>query len=345
MTGWLEPLAYGWSALVEYLSAHVLTCLVPAFFIAGAIAVFVSQNAVLRYFGSRAPRPLAYGVASVSGVLLSVCSCTILPLFTGIYKRGAGLGPAIAFLFSGPAINLLAIVYSAQLLGLRIGIARAVGAVIFAIVIGVAMSWLYRAEEREREPSDAFEMDADAEKSRPVTLAYFAALVGILIFGAWGRWVETGVFTAGLVAVVGRWFDWSEVKAWLVATWDFVKQIAPWLIGGIFVAGIIRGYMPEAWIAATVGGNSVWANAFASVIGAVFYFATLTEIPIVRSFMDLGMHQGPVLALLLAGPALSLPNVLVVRSVLGTRKTLSYLALVVVLATLVGWTFGTFFAN
>ena len=342
---WLQPLEYGWAALAEYLSAHVLTCLVPAFFIAGAIAVFVSQNAVLRYFGSSAPRPLAYGVASVSGTLLSVCSCTILPLFTGIYKRGAGLGPAIAFLFSGPAINLLAIVYSAQLLGLEIGVARAVGAVIFAVVIGVSMSWLYRAEEREREPSDAFAVDAEAEKSRPVTLAYFAALVGILIFGAWGRWVETGVFAAGLVIVVGRWFDWSEVRAWLLATWDFVKQIAPWLLGGIVVAGIIRGYMPEAWIAATVGGNSILANAFASVVGAFFYFATLTEVPIVRSFMDLGMHEGPVLALLLAGPALSLPNVLVVRSVLGTRKTLSYLVIVVALATLVGWTFGTLFVN
>ncbi len=345
MMDWLQPLQYGWAALVEYLSAHVLTCLVPAFFIAGAIAVFVSQNAVLRYFGSSAPRPLAYGVASVSGTVLSVCSCTILPLFTGIYKRGAGLGPAIAFLFSGPAINLLAVVYSAQLLGLEIGVARAIGAVVFAIVIGVAMSWLYRAEEREREPSATFDIDADAEKSRPVTLAYFAALVGILVFGAWGRWLETGVVTLGLVVVVTRWFTWDEVKAWLAATWDFVKQIAPWLLGGIFVAGIIRGYMPEAWIAATVGGNSILSNAFASVVGAVFYFATLTEVPIVRSFMDLGMHDGPVLALLLAGPALSLPNVLVIRSVLGTKKTLSYLAIVVVLATLVGWTFGTYFAN
>lgn len=340
----LNPFAHGWSALLDYLSTHVLTCLVPAFFIAGAIATFVSQSAVLKHFGWDAPRPIAYGVASVSGILLSVCSCTILPLFAGIYKRGAGLGPAIAFLFSGPAINLLAIVYSARLLGLEMGVARAVGAVIFAVVIGAAMGWLYRAEERGREvPAAAFDMGGDPEKPTPLTLAYFATLIGILVLGAWARWIETGVFAAGLVLVVGRWFTWAEVKAWLVATWDFVKQIAPWLIGGIFVAGIIRGYMPEAWIAATVGGNSLLSNAFASAVGALFYFATLTEVPIVRSFMDLGMHKGPVLALLLAGPALSLPNLLVIRSVLGTRKTLSYLALVVAMASLLGWLFGRFF--
>ncbi len=341
---WLfDPVLHGWAALLEYLSAHVLTCLVPAFFIAGAIAVFVSKGAIMKYFGAGANRALSYGVASVSGTLLAVCSCTVLPLFTGIYKRGAGLGPAIAFLFSGPAINLLAIVYSARLLGLDIGVARAVGAVLFAIVIGLSMAFLFRREERARqEDAPALALGDESEKKPPVLLAYFAALVGILVFGAAARWWETGIFAAGLAVVVTRWFSWDEVKEWVGATWDFVKQITPWLLGGVFVAGIIRAYMPEAWIAATVGDSSLLSNLFASVVGAFFYFATLTEVPIVKSFMDLGMDKGPVLALLLAGPALSLPNVLVIRSVLGTKKTLAYVGLVIVLATIAGMVFGSF---
>jgi len=342
MTWLLDPLVHGWNALLEYLSAHVLTCLIPAFFIAGAIAVFVSKDAVMKYFGPKANRLLSYGVASVSGTLLAVCSCTVLPLFTGIYKRGAGLGPAIAFLFSGPAINLLAIVYSARLLGLDIGIARAVGAISFSLVVGLLMAMIFRREEQARQiQAPALTLSDKSEKKPPVLLAYFATLVGILVFGAAARWWETGVFTAGLVIVVGRWFSWAEVKEWLIATWDFSKQIAPWLLGGVFIAGMIRAYMPQNWIISTVGDNSLISNLTASVVGAFFYFATLTEVPIVKSFMDLGMDKGPVLALLLAGPALSLPNMLVIRSVLGTRKTVAYVALVIGLATLAGMFFGS----
>lgn len=334
-------MVHGWNALLEYLSEHVLTCLIPAFFIAGAIAVFVSKDAIMKYFGPEANRLLSYGVASVSGTLLAVCSCTVLPLFTGIYKRGAGLGPAIAFLFSGPAINLLAIVYSARLLGLDIGIARAVGAVSFSLVVGLLMALIFRREEQARQvQAPALTLNHENEKKPPVLLAYFAALVGILVFGAAARWWETGAFAAGLVLVVGRWFSWAEVKEWLVATWDFVKQITPWLLGGVFAAGMISAYMPQSWIASTVGDNSLWSNLLASVVGAFFYFATLTEVPIVKSFMELGMDKGPVLALLLAGPALSLPNMLVIRSVLGTRKTLVYVLLVIVLATAAGMLFG-----
>ena len=341
MTWLFDPFLHGWSALLEYLSVHVLTCLVPAFFIAGAIAVFVSKDAVMKYFGAGANRVLSYGVASVSGTLLAVCSCTVLPLFTGIYKRGAGLGPAVAFLFSGPAINLLAIVYSARLLGLDIGVARALGAVAFSIVIGLLMALIYRREEQTRQTNTLqATLKDESEKKAPVMMAYFATLVGILVFGSAAHWWETGLFVAGLVVVVDRWFSWAEVKEWLVATWDFVKQITPWLLGGVFIAGIIRAYMPEAWITATVGDNSLLSNLFASVVGAFFYFAMLTEVPIVKSFMELGMDKGPVLALLLAGPALSLPNMLVIRSVLGTKKTLTYVGLVIALATAAGMVFG-----
>lgn len=342
MDQFFEPLIHGWNALQEYLSAHVLTCLIPAFFIAGAITVFISNNAVLKYFGAGANRFLSYGVASVSGTLLAVCSCTVLPLFTGIYKRGAGLGPAVTFLFSGPAINLLAIVYSARLLGLDIGVARAVGAIAFSVLIGVIMALLFRREEQILPVPDlAFASESEDTKRPTVLLVFFATLVGILIFGAAARWWETGLFTASLIVMVSRWFSWDEVKEWLTAIWDFIKQIAPWLLGGVFIAGIIRAYMPESWILSTVGDNSLVTNLIASVIGTFFYFATLTEVPIIKSFMELGMDKGPVLALLLAGPALSLPNMLVIRSVLGTRKTFAYVALVIILATAAGMLFGS----
>ncbi|MCR4405009.1 MAG: permease [Candidatus Acetothermia bacterium] len=340
---------YGWGALVEYLSAHVLTCLVPAFFIAGAIGVFVAQGAILRYFGAQTKRWLSYSVASVSGAILAVCSCTILPLFAGIYKRGAGLGPAVAFLFSGPAINILAIVYSARLLGYDIGLARAIGAVVFAIVIGLLMATLFRREDRARQADErAFAMAVanpanpgnPKEKKGWQLLVYFAILVGILVCGAGKMWVPTGILLALLGLVLYRWFSVAELKEWLLSTWAFVKLITPWLLGGVFIAGIIRGYVPQGVITGVVGKNSLLANLVSSLFGAFFYFATLTEVPIVKSFMELGMAKGPVLALLLAGPALSLPSMLVIRGILGTRKTITYVTLVVIMATLVGLLFG-----
>lgn len=339
----LDVWNYGWGALVEYLSAHVLTCLVPAFFIAGAIAVFVAQGAILKYFGGKTKKWLSYSVASVSGAILAVCSCTILPLFAGIYKRGAGLGPAVAFLFSGPAINILAIVYSARLLGYDIGLARAIGAVVFAVVIGLLMAAIYWREDRARQVDEQAFAASPAnpgEKKSWQLLIYFAILVGILVFGAAKSWIVTGALLVLLGIVLHRWFTKGELREWLKSTWVFVKLITPWLLGGVFVAGIIRGYVPEGVITGVVGKNSLAANFIASLFGTFFYFATLTEVPIVRSFMELGMNKGPVLALLLAGPALSLPNLLVVRRVLGTKKTLSYVALVVVMATAMGLLFG-----
>lgn len=337
----IELLQGGWNALLEYLSAHVLTCLVPAFFIAGAIVIFVSQAAVLKYFGPQARKLLSYSVASVSGAILAVCSCTVLPLFAGIYKRGAGLGPAIAFLYSGPAINVLAIVYSAKILGYDLGAARAVGAVAFSVIIGLLMAFIYRKEESLKD-AQAFALLAAAPEGKRLwqQVVFFGILVGILVFAASKNWIATGVLLAALAVVLWRWFTRGEMAQWMKETLHFVRLIAPWLLVGVFAAGIIEVVVPESVVTAYVGGNSLLANFIASFLGGLMYFATLTEVPIIRAFMDLGMGKGPVLALLLAGPALSLPSMLVLRGIMGTRKTLTYVALVVVMATITGYIFG-----
>jgi hypothetical protein len=389
-----------------YAQEHVLLCLIPAFFIAGAIACFVSQAAVMKYLGARANKGLAYGVASVSGTILAVCSCTVLPLFASIWKRGAGLGPAIAFLYSGPAINILAIVLTARILGLHIGIARAVGAVLFSIVIGIAMHFFFRREEEEKAQAAIHMPEADVERPLWQNVVYFGSMVGILIFATWGKpeepvgfwnavygvkWILTGSFAAFFGFLLIRWFGVSAVKTaavaavvaaiallspfgplvpfaagiigvayltsstrgetetWFVSTWDFTRQITPLLFGGVLVAGLLlgrpgfEGLIPSQWISGLVGGNSLGANLFASVVGAFMYFATLTEVPILQGLLGAGMGQGPALALLLAGPALSLPNMLVLRSVMGTKKTAVFVCLVVVMATISGMIYGHFF--
>jgi len=337
----MQLLQGGWNALLEYLSAHVLTCLVPAFFIAGAIAVFISQASVLKYFGPQAKKLLSYSVASVSGTILAVCSCTVLPLFGGIYKRGAGIGPAIAFLYSGPAINVLAIVYTARILGFDLGLARAIGAVAFAAGIGLIMATIYRKEE-SLEDSAAFDaLMADPESKKWwQQITFFAVLVGVLVSAASKNWIATGVLLVALAFILWRWFTKSEMGIWMKETLRFVRLIVPWLLGGVFIAGIITTFVPQDVVANWVGGNSLFANFIASFLGALMYFATLTEVPIVSAFMDLGMGKGPTLALLLAGPALSLPNMLVIRSIMGTKKTLTYIALVVIFATITGYIFG-----
>lgn len=331
----------GWNALLQYLSAHVLTCLIPAFFIAGAIAVFLSQGAILKYFGPRANKLLSYSVASVSGTILAVCSCTVLPLFGGIYKRGAGIGPAVAFLYSGPAINILAIVYTARVLGFDLGLARAIGAVTFAAGIGLIMALIYRKEESLKDAAafEALLADPQGKKSWQ-QIVFFAVLVGILIFAASKNWTITGVLLVGLGLILWRWFTRSELTIWMKETLRFVRLIVPWLLVGVFAAGIITTFVPQDVISSLVGGNSISANFIASLVGALMYFATLTEVPIVSAFTNLGMGKGPALALLLAGPALSLPNMLVIRSIMGTKKTFTYIILVVVFATVSGYIFG-----
>lgn len=386
-----------------YAREHVILCLLPAFWIAGAIGAFVSQQSVMRYLGPSAPRVASYGVASVSGTILAVCSCTVLPLFSGIYRMGAGLGPATAFLYSGPAINVLAMILTAKVLGLQLGLARAVGAVGFSLVVGAAMHLLFRREERAKAARLA-ELPPPAI-GRPLwqTAAFFALLVAILVLANWGHTEgETGFFAAvsavkwrmtsaaalTLGFVLWRWFGlarnrlaltagaggaaallvpahpeivvlaaviglaWStagqpgQAGEWFAQSWENAKRIFPLLIAGVLAAGLLlgrpghEGLVPSAWIAASVGGNTLAANAFSAVAGALMYFATLTEVPILQGLIGGGMGQGPALALLLAGPALSLPSMLVIHSILGARKTAAYVALVVVLSTLVGWAFG-----
>ncbi len=350
--------------LQEYAREHVLFCLVPAFFIAGAIAVFVNQTAVMKYFGAQAKKVLSYSIASVSGTILAVCSCTVLPLFAGIYKRGAGIGPAIAFLYSGPAINVLAIILTARVLGPELGIARAIGAIFFSVIIGLSMAFIFRKEEKKRNEQAIQFAPTTEENGRPLwkTALYFLTLVLILIFAAWGKpeeavglwnsvfqikWYLAGILLLILAFQIWRWFQKDELTEWVDQTWFFAWQILPLLFAGVLVAGFLMGrpdtnagIIPAHWIQAAVGGNSLRANLLASVSGALMYFATLTEVPILQGLLGAGMGKGPALALLLAGPALSLPNMLVIRSVIGTKKTLTYIGLVIVMATVTGLVYG-----
>ncbi len=347
--------------LQEYAREHVLTCLIPAFFIAGAISVFVSQASVLKYFGAQANKILSYSVASISGTVLAVCSCTVLPLFAGIYTRGAGIGPATAFLYSGPAINVLAIVLTARILGWELGLARAVGAVAFAIITGVLMA--FRKEDASRTEGHIC-LPYEEGKDRTLTQAslFVLTLVLILIFAAFARPASgsTGIWsmifavkwyiTAGLLIMLGvmlkAWFIKEERVTWVQATWGFMKQIFPLLGAGVLVAGFTLGrpghpaLIPEHYIASLVGGNSLWANLFASVSGALMYFATLTEVPILQGLIGSGMGKGPALSLLLAGPALSLPNMLVIGGVMGVKKTVAFCSIIVILSTIAGMTYG-----
>ncbi|MFC1494008.1 permease [Thermodesulfobacteriota bacterium] len=349
--------------LQEYAREHVLTCLIPAFFIAGAIAVFVSQASVLKYFGAKAGKILSYSVASVSGTILAVCSCTVLPLFAGIYTRGAGIGPATAFLYSGPAINVLAIVLTARILGWQLGIARAIGAVLFAIITGLLMAFIFRKEDAEREAGQIYLPDEE-EKGRTLTqeALFMLTMVLILIFAAFASPAEgsTGIWafifsakwfiTLFLLVILGfmlkLWFDRDERINWVESTWGFMKQIFPLLAAGVLVAGFMLGrpghpaLIPDHFIQQLVGGNSIWANLFASVSGALMYFATLTEVPILQGLIGAGMGKGPALSLLLAGPALSLPNMLVIGGVMGVKKTSVFCVIIVVLSTVAGMTYG-----
>ncbi|MFH0846473.1 MAG: permease [Chloroflexota bacterium] len=333
-------LGAGLTALKDYLSAHVITCLVPALFIAGAIATFVSQAAVLKYFGPRANKVLSYAVASVSGGVLAVCSCTVLPLFGGIYKRGAGLGPAIAFLYSGPAINVLAIVYSARLLGYDIGLARAIGAIIFAGGIGLLMVLIFHREESAKDDK-AFAVLSD-EGMKPLwqQVLFLADLVSILVFAASKRWIYLGIAFGLLLVIIWRFFSREDVISWLKETAHFTRLILPWLLVGVFAAGIIRYLVPDTLVARYIGGNRLSANLGASIFGTLMYFATLTEVPIIKALMELGMGKGPALALLLSGPALSLPSILALGGIMGWRRTLAYTMLVAVFAAFTGLIFG-----
>lgn len=358
------PLYEAFALLQYYVREHVIFCLVPAFFIAGAIAVFIRQEAVLKYFGARANKFLAYGVASVSGTILAVCSCTVLPVFGGIYKRGAGIGPATAFLYSGPAINIMAIVLTARVLGWELGLARAVGAVFFSILIGLLMHLIFLREEKDKHEKQPLLMQEEMTEERPLwqNLFLFVSLVAFLLFAGWtepsqnahlvsiflynNKWRLALAALLGIIVSVKLWFSGTERKEWLQSTWSFARQITPYLFVGVLLAGFLlgrpgeEGVIPSHFIEHLVGGNTLRANFFASIAAAFMYFATLTEIPILEGLIGAGMGRGPALALLLAGPALSLPNMLVLRSILGWKRTGVFIILVVLMATLSGFIFG-----
>jgi len=401
----------------DYARQHVLLCLVPAFFIAGAISVFISQASVMRYLGARANKALAYAVASVSGTVLAVCSCTVLPLFAGIYRMGAGIGPATAFLYAGPAINVLAILLTARILGLQLGLARAIGAIVFSVVIGLAMHVIFRKSEAVRVDLPIMAPLEDAPH-RPLwkNATVLALMVVTLVFANWSvsgqltvgiaccpdgktideyvvgkvasetddtvsltlksgetrtydkntldsrETIESPLYVAihnvrfyiaiaavlALAAALASWFSRPELGHWTQASWGFAKQILPLLLAGVVVAGLLlgrgtqdsEGLVHSQWVSSMVGGNSLFANFFAAIAGALMYFATLTEIPIVQGLRGAGMGEGPSLALLLAGPALSLPNMIVIRSIMGTKKTAVYVLLVVIMATISGVIYG-----
>ena len=389
-----------------YAREHVLLCLIPAFFIAGAIAVFVSQASILKYLGATANKVIAYGVASVSGTVLAVCSCTILPLFAGIYKMGAGIGPATAFLYAGPAINILAIILTARILGPEIGFARAFGAIFFSIIIGLLMHFIFLKEEREKAAVQATMPEEEVTRPLWQNALYFFTMIGILVFANWGRpeeptglwqliysnkWLITSLFSIVLSIILMFWYNLPKLQVvlaalpavvlaftvgnqpiiafvaaviglsvlisrredetgeWFKESWGFAKQILPLLLFGVLVAGILlgrpgnEGLVPSEWVSRAVGGNSLLANFAASFAGAFMYFATLTEVPILQGLIGNGMGKGPALALLLAGPALSLPNMLVIRSIMGTKKTIVFVVLVIIMATICGYLYGIFY--
>ena len=337
----LKVLESGWFALTDYLSAHVITCLIPAFFIAGAITIFISQDKVLKYFGDQTKKVISYSIASVSGAILAVCSCTVLPLFSGIYKRGAGIGPAIAFLYSGPAINILAITYTAKLLGYDIGIARAFGAIIFSVLIGTIMALIYSNDSEKKPAQFASAFEVKSSRSEFINILFFILLIAVLIFASSKKWILLGISLAGVVIVSIRYLKGYEFKMWMKSTFDFFKQIFPLLLAGVFLAGIIKLFVSPDFIAKWVGKNTISANLLASVIGAFSYFATLTEVPIVKALLDLGMAKGPALALLLAGPSLSLPNMIVINGILGFKRASTYILLVILMASFTGLLIGT----
>lgn len=349
--------------LQEYAREHVLTCLIPAFFIAGAIAVFISQASILKYFGAQAGKLLSYSVASISGAILAVCSCTVLPLFAGIYTRGAGIGPATAFLYSGPAINVLAITLTTKILGWQLGLARAVGAIFLAVMAGLLMALFFHKEDSLRTTGKIYlPNDGIKERSLLQDSLYILVMVLILVFatfakpaqgstGLWpavfaAKWHITIILLITLGFILKAWFSKDECRTWLESTWGFMKQIFPLLFGGVIMAGFLLGrpghsaLIPEKWISSLLGGNSLWANLIASLAGALMYFATLTEVPIIQGLLGAGMGKGPALALLLAGPALSLPNMLVIGSIMGAKKTLVFCGIIIILSTIAGMIYG-----
>ncbi len=345
----------------EYAREHVIFSLLPAFFVAGAISVFVNKASVMKYFGAQARKTLSYSVASLSGAVLTVCSCTILPLFMSIYQRGAGLGPAITFLYSGPAINVLAIVLTARILGVDIGLARAVGAVFASVFMGLMMHLIFLKDENKRQANNNFHIESRESKPLFKTALPIVLIILFMVFANFKKPDGETLMLSTLynlreiiallciifvVFLVYRWYREDEIKQWLNQTLSFGLSIVPYLFAGILLAGFLfgrighEGLIPSEFVSSLVGGNSLRANFIASLLGAFMYFASCTEVPILQGLIGAGMGKGPALALLLSGPALSLPSMLIIAKAIGFKKTAVYVVLVVIVSTLFGFMFG-----
>ena len=354
----LKGLTGGVMALVDYLSAHVLTCLIPAFFIAGAMNALLNKDSITKYLGEKSPAYKAYPVAVVGGLLLAVCSCTILPLFAGIKKKGAGIGPAIAFLYTAPATNILAVVFTWSVIGADFAIARIVLSITFAIMIGLIISKLFAETSAEAPapiacacgPAPAVE----SGKGQKHVILFIGTLVAILFVGTWAvfmenklagiplRFIVLPLLIILIVAEALKWFSRDEQRAWLEETWSFMKKIFPLLFIGIFAAGVISALLPKDFLGLYLGSNTVSANLIAVLFGTFMYFPTLVEVPMAKMFLDLGMAKGPLLAYVLADPVISLPSILVVRKFMGTKQTIAYVLLIVFFCTLAGLIYGSF---
>ena len=333
----------GLEALKDYIALHVVTCLIPAFLLAGAMVTFISRETIIRYLGTAARKVTSFGLASVSSFFVAACSCTVIPVSSGIYYGGAGIGPAFIILWVAPAANILALIYTGAILGGQMVAVRIAAALVMAFVVGTVMSMAFLHEESTR-ASSFVANPGERIMSRKDVILILLIVADLL---APNYLIRSGpylhkvyVWAAGMVVIaIYTYFTKSgeEILAWLKETWWFVRIILPLLLLGVFIVGVVGAILPERWIQNWLGGSGIEASFLATMIGAISYFATMTEAPFVDKLMSLGMGKGPALALLLTGPGLSLPNWLAIGRVFGVKKAVVYVITIIILGTFVGW--------
>ena len=353
---------------------NALTIVLPAFLVAGALVVFVPSYSVMKYFGAKANRIFSYGVASVSGNVLTVCSCNVVPIFAGILRRGAGIGPAFCFVFAAPAIHIVNTVLTYQVIGLKLALWRFFTVPIIAILLGLAMALIFRREERERQEQiqkiAAISLVEESPERGRRAGAFFGALVAVLVFGAWipldqhvpgglGQFVRLGGVVIALVALTllaVRWFSKEETVEWGRQSYLLIRMILPIFIPAVIVIALIVNHIPLNWIMRTAAegdklafghpqGNRLLPVFLASVFSTLMYFPMLTEVVFAKGLLLQKFALGPSLALLLGGPGLSLPGLLLVSRVAGWKKMIVYWVLSLILITGVAYFFGTYYGQ
>lgn len=434
----------GLGNMASYLAAHVLLCLLPAFFIAGAMTALIPKETIVRFLGRNTPKFISYPASAMAGSMLAVCSCTILPLFAGIHKKGAGIGPAITFLFFAPAANILAIIYTGGIIGVDLAFARLFLSLAFGIGIGMIMALIFRSDDAAHDKAtdtmfagkgemhrsaliflmallalllsgtlkvglltnsyatftipissvDKFQnllsglIPFDPAKGEEGVTAQGAFLIGLLaligiasrkgienIFDGFNRWTWVSLVLVGLtllIAAVGmsphaggldifingkfigvfitlvilvwmcrKYLSNDETQSFLWESWNFVKQIFPLLVVGVFAVGIISEIIKPEWIEAVTGQNTILGNLAGVIFGVFMYFPTLVEVPIAKMFLGLGMHRGPLLAYLMADPELSLQSILITATIIGRTKAWVYVGWVALFSALAGLIYGS----